>query len=92
VASEVPDGTPVAPLRAVRPHVSCTHQAMHYDDQARRYNLYAGMALGVILGAGVGLILAAGGVRPQRRPGLLPRRPSRARRHSLARTLAKARR
>jgi gas vesicle protein len=41
---------------------------MYYDDQVRSYNFLAGAMLGVVLGAGIGLILAAGGMRPRRGP------------------------
>ncbi|MDP9348234.1 MAG: YtxH domain-containing protein [Gemmatimonadota bacterium] len=31
---------------------------MYYDDQARRFNLFSGLFAGVVLGAGIALLLA----------------------------------
>jgi hypothetical protein len=32
--------------------------AMYYDDQARRFNLLSGLLAGVVLGAGIALLLS----------------------------------
>ncbi len=37
--------------------------SMYYDDQARRFNLLSGLLAGVVLGAGIALLLAPSGLR-----------------------------
>lgn len=57
---------------------------MHYEDQARRFNLLSGFLVGALIGTGLGLLAS-----PTERVRLPSRRRRRSRRDELARQWAR---